>query len=67
MYTYIHIYIYIYIYTHISGRGLEIDRAPKHSDFNITTLHRNALFQAREWGGALEGPWEGGSGAGAGN
>ena len=44
-----------------------MERAPKHSDLNITTLHRNALFEAREWGGALEGPWEAGSSAGAGN
>jgi hypothetical protein len=34
---------------------LEIDMAPKHSDLNITTLHRNALFEAREWGGSLGG------------
>ena len=35
------------------GLELEIDTASKHSDLNITTLHRNALFEAREWGDAL--------------
>ena len=41
------------------GLELEIDMESKHSDLNITTLHRNTLFEAREWGDALEGPWEG--------
>jgi hypothetical protein len=41
------------------GLEREIDMASKHSDLNITTLHRNTLFDAREWGDALEGPWEG--------
>ena len=32
------------------GLELENDTASKHSDLNITTLHRNVLFEAREWG-----------------
>ena len=49
------------------GLEVEIDTASKHTDLNMTTLHRNAPFNARTCGGAWGGPWEDGFEAGAGN